>query len=186
MSDQLKIILLAIKNESPLLVYYENYNGEKTKRIVRNVDFSINKLSKEEIQEYNYDKSYISGFCELRNENRTFKIDRIQSAFIANMKNDADKLYDIADFLFSISNSNDPYAESLINNLIEIKRIPSIYATISLIDDDLYKFELFNKINYISLILRKVFLMNFLERFYLLDEKLTLKLNLLKMKNETT
>jgi hypothetical protein len=102
------------------------------------------------------------------------------------MKNDADKLYDIADFLFSISNSNDPYAESLINNQIEIKRIPSIYATISLIDDDLYKFELFNKINYISLILRKVFLMNFLERFYLLDEKLKLKFNLLKIKNETT
>ena len=185
-AKNLEIIQYSIKNESPLLINYVNYNGEMTLRIVRNVDFSINKLSKEEIQLFNYDNSYITGFCALRNENRTFKIERIQSAFIVNMKNDADKIYAIADFLFSISNSNDPYVEILINNQIEIKRIQSIYATISLIEDDLYKFELFDKINYLSVILKKEFLLSLFERFYLLDEKLKLKFNLLKIKNETT
>jgi hypothetical protein len=182
MSENLKIIQYSINNESPLLIHYVNYNGEMTERIVRNVDFSINKLSNEEIQEFNYDKGYITGFCELRSENRTFKIDRIQSAFIVNMKNDADKIYAIADFLFSISNSDESYVETLINNQIEIKRIPNIYANISLIDYDLYKFELFDKINYLSVMLKKEFLLNFFERFYLLDEKLKLKFNLLKIK----
>ena len=181
-AKNLEIIQYSIKNESPLLINYVNYNGEMTVRIVRNVDFSINKLSKEEIQEFNYDNGYITGFCELRSENRTFKIDRIQSAFIVVMKNDADKIYAIADFLFSISNSDELYAETLINNQIEIKRISNIYAIISLSDGDLYKFELFDKINYLSVMLKKEFLLSFLDRFYLLDEKLKLKFNLLKIK----
>ena len=182
MSENLKIIQQAIINESSLFVYYENFKSEKTERIVRNIDFTINKLSKEEIQEFNYDSNYITGFCELRKENRTFKIDRIQSAFILNMQNDANKIYTIADFLFSISNSDESYTEILINNQIEIKRIPNIYATISLIDEDLYKFELFNNFNYLSIFLKKEFLLNFFDRFYLLDEKLKLKFNLLKIK----
>jgi hypothetical protein len=39
MAENLEIIQYSINNQRPLLIYYVNYNGEMTKRIVRNANF---------------------------------------------------------------------------------------------------------------------------------------------------
>ena len=65
-NDKRLIVAKAIKTDAALEFYYSNYNGEASKRTVSNLDYS------EE-----FGTEYISGFCHLREEDRTFKIERI-------------------------------------------------------------------------------------------------------------
>ena len=73
-----KVIEDAINFNKSILISYLNYDNELTERIVSEVNFSLNVLSEESLEQYNIDFSYISGKCLLRNEMRTFKIERIK------------------------------------------------------------------------------------------------------------
>lgn len=73
-----KVIEDAINLNKSILISYLNYDNELTERIVSEVNFSLNVLSEESLEQYNIDFSYISGKCLLRNEMRTFKIERIK------------------------------------------------------------------------------------------------------------
>lgn len=58
----------AMRNGCDIEIKYEKYGGEISRRRVSNI---------EESDEYG--EGYISGYCHLRNEDRTFKIERIQA-----------------------------------------------------------------------------------------------------------
>jgi hypothetical protein len=73
-----KLIEDAINLNKSILISYMNYDNELTERIVSEVNFSPNVLPEESLEQYNIDFSYISGKCLLRNEMRTFKIERIK------------------------------------------------------------------------------------------------------------
>ena len=66
--DKRLAVAEAIKTDSAIEFYYSNYNGEASKRTVSNVDYSDE-----------FGSEYISGYCHLREEDRTFKIQRMSS-----------------------------------------------------------------------------------------------------------
>jgi len=71
--NELKNKLLgAIKNGEKIKILYENLSGESSVRILSDIEIS------EEFREFGYDKQHIKAFCHLRNEIRSFKIDRIK------------------------------------------------------------------------------------------------------------
>lgn len=65
-------ILRAINNDEKIKIVYENYNGEVKERILSNIQLT------NEFDEYGYNNQHIKAFCHLRNEERSFKIDRIK------------------------------------------------------------------------------------------------------------
>lgn len=57
----------AIRMNRSVIITYQNFKGEGSERTLHQIRYSDD-----------FDKDeYIAGFCELRNENRTFKIARI-------------------------------------------------------------------------------------------------------------
>lgn len=73
-----KVIEDAIKLNKCILITYMNYDNVLTERMVCDVSYSPNVLPQESLEFFNIDSSYISGKCSLRNEIRTFKIERIK------------------------------------------------------------------------------------------------------------
>lgn len=67
----------AIKFKKAVYLKYKNNNGEISERILRNINYSINKLPDNEIKFYNITDDYITGFCSKNFEQRTFNINRI-------------------------------------------------------------------------------------------------------------
>jgi ATP-dependent exoDNAse (exonuclease V) alpha subunit len=65
-------ILRAISNDEKIKIVYENFNGEVKERILSNIQLT------NEFDEYGYNNQHIKAFCHLRNEERSFKIDRIK------------------------------------------------------------------------------------------------------------
>lgn len=65
-------ILKAITGKHKVRILYENFNGETSERQLSDLTFTT------EFNEFGYDKQHIKGFCHLRNEERSFKIDRIR------------------------------------------------------------------------------------------------------------
>jgi len=65
-------ILRAINNGEKIKIVYENFNGEVKERILSNIQLT------NEFDEYGYINQHITAYCHLRNEERSFKIDRIK------------------------------------------------------------------------------------------------------------
>ncbi len=65
-------ILRAINNDEKIKIVYENFNGEIKERILSNIQLT------NEFDEYGYSNQHIKAYCHLRNEERSFKIDRIK------------------------------------------------------------------------------------------------------------
>ena len=64
--DKIAALEQAMNEGSTIEIDYEKYDGEQSHRSISNIQYS---------DEYGDD--YISAFCHLRGEDRTFKIDRI-------------------------------------------------------------------------------------------------------------
>lgn len=64
--DKIAVLEQAMNEGSTIEIDYEKYDGEQSHRSISNIHYS---------DEYGDD--YISAFCHLRGEDRTFKIDRI-------------------------------------------------------------------------------------------------------------
>ena len=76
-NEILNILKSVISLEKTIKITYRNFNNEISERILININFSLEVLDENEIKLYDIDDSYITGFCTLRNEKRTFKIARI-------------------------------------------------------------------------------------------------------------
>jgi DNA polymerase III epsilon subunit-like protein len=70
-------IRFSIKNKKRIKIKYRNFNEIISERTLSNVEFSDNVLSKDDLELFQIDSNYITAFCSLRNEKRTFKITRI-------------------------------------------------------------------------------------------------------------
>ncbi|WP_418637588.1 WYL domain-containing protein [Winogradskyella sp.] len=64
-------IRTAILNNYDIKIEYKKYDGTCSKRCLSNVAFN------NEFEIDGYHNDHIKGYCHLRNENRTFRIDRI-------------------------------------------------------------------------------------------------------------
>lgn len=78
--DPKVIIHDAIQTGSTVKIVYSKYDGELSERILTNLKYSIDVLDSEHIQQYELTRDHVTGFCNLRNEQRTFNINRIISA----------------------------------------------------------------------------------------------------------
>jgi len=65
-------LLKAINGKHKIRILYENFNGEISEREISDLKLT------DEFNEYGYNKQHIKGFCHLRKEERSFKIDRIK------------------------------------------------------------------------------------------------------------
>jgi ATP-dependent DNA helicase PIF1 len=65
-------ILRAINNDEKIKIVYENFNGEVKERILSKIQLT------NEFDEHGYSNQHIKAYCHLRNEERSFKIDRIK------------------------------------------------------------------------------------------------------------
>ena len=61
------ILAEAIRTNRSVIITYQNFKGEGSERTLHQIRYN---------DEFEGDE-YIAGFCDLRNENRTFKIARI-------------------------------------------------------------------------------------------------------------
>lgn len=75
-----KIIEQAIRENRSLYFTYTKYSGERSNRNVSNINYS-NKYG-----EYGYYKDHIKGYCQLRNEERTFRISRMSNVSLTSPK----------------------------------------------------------------------------------------------------
>jgi predicted DNA-binding transcriptional regulator YafY len=66
----------AIENKKSLAIKYRKFDGTISSREIRNVVFNNS------FEADGFHNDHIKGFCSIRNEERTFKIDRIISAEI--------------------------------------------------------------------------------------------------------
>ena len=55
----------------------DRIEAEESIRTITNVQLSINALAEEHIMAYNLNSNYITAYCNKRNEQRTFRFDRI-------------------------------------------------------------------------------------------------------------
>ena len=60
-----------IENNRVVEIQYTKYNSEKSERKLSEIEYS------NDFQNFGYNNDHISAFCHLRNERRTFKINRI-------------------------------------------------------------------------------------------------------------
>lgn len=68
-----EIIKMAIKRKQKLEIDYQKADGTSSKRVLNYINYS---------DEYTPYGSYIKGVCQLRGEERTFKVSRIRNAKI--------------------------------------------------------------------------------------------------------
>lgn len=68
-----EVIKEAIANNQKLEIIYSDSNGKSSTRQISNVNYSTAYQKNK-----NINPEYISAYCHLRNENRTFKINRIE------------------------------------------------------------------------------------------------------------
>ena len=87
--DQLRsLVNMAIQYGKYIRIQYEKYftnEDDKEMRTISNVQLSVNALDKEHINYYGLTADYITAFCHKRQEERTFKINRIQVLQILNL-----------------------------------------------------------------------------------------------------
>jgi ATP-dependent DNA helicase PIF1 len=69
-------VLKAIHEKHKVKILYENFNGEISERQLSDLKLT------EDFNDFGYDKQHIKAFCHLRNEERSFKIDRIKKVEI--------------------------------------------------------------------------------------------------------
>lgn len=67
------IIQNAILNNEAITIKYRNFDGEISSRTLSEIRFNT------DFENDGTTKTHIKGFCSMRNEDRTFKIDRIMS-----------------------------------------------------------------------------------------------------------
>lgn len=65
-------LLKAVDGNHKIKILYENFNGEASERELSNLKLT------DDFNDFGYEKQHIKGFCHLRNEERSFKIDRIK------------------------------------------------------------------------------------------------------------
>lgn len=65
-------LMNAINGKHKVKIVYENFNGETSERQLSDLKLT------DDFNSFGYDKQHIKGFCHLRNEERSFKIDRIK------------------------------------------------------------------------------------------------------------
>ena len=70
-------VMRAIREGRDIIISYTKYDGEISKRRVSSVEIS------NDFGEWGYSNAHIKGYCHLRNEERTFRISRIQSLEVA-------------------------------------------------------------------------------------------------------
>lgn len=63
-------------NKSIQIVYFKS-DGEISKRTLGDIMYASEDIDKQNSTEYNLDDNYITAYCHLRKERRTFKIERI-------------------------------------------------------------------------------------------------------------
>lgn len=68
-----KEIERAIANGYDIEIKYVKYNGESSQRRLSNITYN------NEFGDYGYNNDHIKGYCHLRNEERTFRISRINA-----------------------------------------------------------------------------------------------------------
>ena len=71
-----EIVAEAVKNNNSLTIKYRKFDGTVSSRKISNVSYN------NVYQEDGFFNDHIKGFCNLRLEERTFKIDRIVKAEI--------------------------------------------------------------------------------------------------------
>ena len=72
----IEIVMEALRQGKNIEIGYRNFNGEVSTRKVSNI------VINNEFEERGYHNNHIKGYCHLRHEERTFKLDRIVSARI--------------------------------------------------------------------------------------------------------
>ena len=86
-------IQFAIKDKKSIKIKYRNFDEIISERVLSNIEFSESVLSKEDIESFQIDSNYITAMCSIRNEMRTFKINRIIEATVIkethNLKNNS-------------------------------------------------------------------------------------------------
>jgi len=70
-------VMRAVREGRDIIISYTKYNGEHSERRVSNIELS------NDYTEWGYANAHIKGYCHLRNEERTFRISRIQSLEVA-------------------------------------------------------------------------------------------------------
>lgn len=70
-NNSMDTIQKAISENKSITISYRNFNGELSQRILSNIKFN------NEFDEKGYHNEHVKGFCSKRQEERTFKIDRI-------------------------------------------------------------------------------------------------------------
>lgn len=71
------IIDQAIKYRKTLQIVYFKSDGQISRRTISKIVYALDDMDTIKVNQYNLDNDYIIGYCHLRNERRTFKIDRI-------------------------------------------------------------------------------------------------------------
>jgi hypothetical protein len=62
-----------------------NIDAEESGSTISNVQLAINTRDQEEILKYNFNENYITACCHKREDQRTFKFDRISEIAILNI-----------------------------------------------------------------------------------------------------
>ena len=75
----IRLLKTAISENKSIEISYINTKNIKSIRKLKNIDFSSNILGIDDIETYNISKYHFTGFCFVRNELRTFKLDRVLS-----------------------------------------------------------------------------------------------------------
>jgi predicted DNA-binding transcriptional regulator YafY len=69
----------AIRCGHKVKILYSKFDGELSERILSDLKFSVDVLDSEHIQQFELTKEHVTGYCHLRQEQRTFNINRIIS-----------------------------------------------------------------------------------------------------------
>ena len=71
----------AIKTKCNLYIRYSKYDGELSERVLSNVSYTVDVRDADHITSYKITQTdHITGYCHLRNEERTFYIKGIINA----------------------------------------------------------------------------------------------------------
>lgn len=71
--SNLEVIKQAVAENKDILIKYRKFNGEVSRRRLSNIAYNNS------FEEEGFHNDHIKGYCHMRREERTFKIDRIIS-----------------------------------------------------------------------------------------------------------